>query len=39
MLFNMTDFVIWIVLGIVAGSLAKVIMPGPDPGGAGMTSS
>jgi uncharacterized membrane protein YeaQ/YmgE (transglycosylase-associated protein family) len=33
----MVDFLIWIVLGIVAGSLAKVILPGPDPGGAGMT--
>ncbi len=23
----------WIVFGLIAGLLAKVIMPGPDPGG------
>ena len=23
----------WILLGLVAGALAKFIMPGPDPGG------
>ncbi len=23
----------WIILGLVAGALAKWIMPGPDPGG------
>jgi uncharacterized membrane protein YeaQ/YmgE (transglycosylase-associated protein family) len=23
----------WIVLGLVAGLLAKLLMPGPDPGG------
>lgn len=31
------NILIWIVLGVVAGSLAKYIMPGPDPGGAVMT--
>jgi len=25
--------VAWIVLGLIAGLLAKYIMPGPDPGG------
>lgn len=33
----LVDLVVWSVLGIVAGSLAKFIMPGPDPGGAGKT--
>ena len=23
----------WIVLGLIVGALAKLIMPGPDPGG------
>ncbi len=23
----------WIVLGLIAGAIAKFIMPGPDPGG------
>jgi len=27
----------WIVLGLVVGALAKWIMPGPDPGGIGLT--
>lgn len=27
------SLIIWIVLGFVAGYLAKVIMPGPDSGG------
>ena len=31
------DLLIWIALGIAAGSLAKLIMPGPDPGGPIMT--
>lgn len=26
-------FIAWIILGLVAGILAKVIMPGKDPGG------
>jgi uncharacterized membrane protein YeaQ/YmgE (transglycosylase-associated protein family) len=24
---------VWIVIGLVAGALAKIAMPGPDPGG------
>ena len=27
----------WIVLGLIAGILAKLIMPGKDPGGVGIT--
>lgn len=27
------DILIWILLGLVAGILAKMIMPGKDPGG------
>lgn len=26
-------FISWIVLGLIAGVLAKVLMPGKDPGG------
>ena len=29
----MFDILIWIALGAVAGSLAKALMPGADPGG------
>ena len=25
--------ILWIVLGLVAGSLARIVMPGPDPFG------
>ncbi|MGE5733421.1 MAG: GlsB/YeaQ/YmgE family stress response membrane protein, partial [Gemmatimonas sp.] len=25
--------VAWIVLGLIAGAIAKALMPGPDPGG------
>jgi uncharacterized membrane protein YeaQ/YmgE (transglycosylase-associated protein family) len=31
------DILFWIALGIAAGSLAKYILPGPDPGGPGLT--
>ena len=27
----------WILLGLIVGALAKWIMPGPDPGGIGIT--
>lgn len=26
-------FIAWIVLGLIAGAIAKAIHPGPDPGG------
>lgn len=32
------EFVTWIALGLVVGVLAKVIMPGKDPGGLVMTT-
>ena len=27
----------WIVIGLIAGVLAKIVMPGPDPGGVILT--
>jgi uncharacterized membrane protein YeaQ/YmgE (transglycosylase-associated protein family) len=27
------SIIIWIIVGLIAGALAKWIMPGPDPGG------
>lgn len=29
----MGDFVWWIIVGLIAGALAKLVMPGKDPGG------
>ncbi len=29
----MVDIIIWLVLGLIAGAIAKFIMPGKDPGG------
>jgi uncharacterized membrane protein YeaQ/YmgE (transglycosylase-associated protein family) len=29
--------VAWLVVGLIAGVLAKLAMPGPDPGGIGIT--
>lgn len=29
---------VWIVFGLIAGALAKWIMPGPDPGGCILTT-
>ena len=31
------DILIWIALGLIAGVLAKVIVPGRDPGGCAVT--
>ena len=28
-----TALLFWIVVGLIAGALAKFVMPGPDPGG------
>ena len=28
-----TALLFWILVGLVAGALAKLVMPGPDPGG------
>jgi uncharacterized membrane protein YeaQ/YmgE (transglycosylase-associated protein family) len=30
--------VVWIVVGLIAGILAKWVMPGPDPGGVMVTA-
>lgn len=27
------SIIIWIILGLIAGAIAKFLMPGPDPGG------
>lgn len=27
------SIIVWIIIGLIAGALAKFIMPGPDPGG------
>jgi uncharacterized membrane protein YeaQ/YmgE (transglycosylase-associated protein family) len=29
---------VWIVIGLIAGILAKWVMPGPDPGGVAVTA-
>ena len=28
-----SSIIVWIVIGLIAGALAKFVMPGPDPGG------
>lgn len=30
---TLTGLLAWIILGLIAGALAKLIMPGDDPGG------
>lgn len=27
------DLIVWIVIGLIVGAVAKFVMPGPDPGG------
>jgi len=34
----MLGILVWIILGLVAGLIAKAIMPGKDPGGAIITT-
>lgn len=34
----MISFIIWIILGFLAGYLAKLVMPGPDGGGFVLTT-
>ena len=31
------DIISWIIVGLIAGAIAKVIMPGKDPGGCAIT--
>ena len=33
----MLDIIGWIILGLIAGAIAKAIMPGKDPGGVFIT--
>lgn len=33
----MNEIIFWVIFGLIAGALAKWIMPGPDPGGWLMT--
>jgi uncharacterized membrane protein YeaQ/YmgE (transglycosylase-associated protein family) len=32
-----TALIFWVIVGLIAGALAKWIMPGPDPGGIVLT--
>jgi uncharacterized membrane protein YeaQ/YmgE (transglycosylase-associated protein family) len=34
---GVTDIISWIIVGLIAGVIAKVIMPGKDPGGCAIT--
>ena len=34
---GVTDIISWIIVGVIAGAIAKVIMPGKDPGGCAVT--
>lgn len=35
----MRNFLAWVIFGLVAGGIAKLIMPGKDPGGCLVTSA
>jgi uncharacterized membrane protein YeaQ/YmgE (transglycosylase-associated protein family) len=30
---DITGIIVWIIIGLIAGALGKLIMPGDDPGG------
>ena len=34
---GVTDIISWIIVGLIAGAIAKIIMPGKDPGGCAIT--
>lgn len=34
---GVTDIISWIIVGLIAGVIAKIIMPGKDPGGCAIT--
>jgi uncharacterized membrane protein YeaQ/YmgE (transglycosylase-associated protein family) len=34
----MIDIILWIVIGLVAGAIAKFLLPGDDPGGCIVTT-
>jgi uncharacterized membrane protein YeaQ/YmgE (transglycosylase-associated protein family) len=34
---GITDIISWIIVGLIAGVIAKIIMPGKDPGGCAIT--
>jgi uncharacterized membrane protein YeaQ/YmgE (transglycosylase-associated protein family) len=31
------DIISWIIVGLIAGAIAKILMPGKDPGGCAIT--
>ena len=35
--FSITELISWMVVGLLAGVIAKVLMPGKDPGGCAIT--
>jgi len=36
---GVVDILVWMAFGLIAGALAKLIMPGKDPGGCLVTSA
>lgn len=35
--FGIGDIISWVIVGLIAGAIAKVLMPGKDPGGCAIT--